>query len=305
MAQTKLFSTVIIYLLITWVAISGAIFLTFQYFNISFFDNYTNTTSTFFNQYTHLQEHEPTNISHILFGISASVKTWPMRRHYIDLWWQPNVTRGFLWLDSDPHQNNDDAWPETSPPYKVSGNTSSFKYLGGPLRYQIRMSRVVKESFELGLKNVRWFVMGDDDTVFFPENLVSVLSKYDHNEMYYIGGNSESVEQNEWNFFKMAYGGAGVAISYPLAMVLAKRFDECIERYAHLFGCDGRIMSCASEIGIHLTHELGFHQLATLFKGSRLPPWPLLYRHAFLIYCHAWIFAIIFGGKNVAVGENF
>ncbi|MED6183251.1 hypothetical protein PIB30_036237 [Stylosanthes scabra] len=249
MSQKTLFSSFIIYLLITWAAISTIIIY------ISLFDNHTTTV---LKQDAPPQEEEPTNISHILFGISASVKTWATRHHYIDLWWQPNVTRGFLWLEREPYQN--DTWPETSPPYKVSGNTSLFKY-GGPQRHQIRMARVVKESFELGLENVRWFVMGDDDTVFFPENLVSVLSKYDHNEMYYLGGNSESVEQNEGNFFKMAYGGAGIAISYPLAMVLAKGFDKCIERYTHLFGCDGRIMSCASEIGIHLTQELGFHQV--------------------------------------------
>ncbi|KAE8651001.1 hypothetical protein Csa_002597, partial [Cucumis sativus] len=38
-----------------------------------------------------------------------------------------------------------------------------------------------RRAFELGLENVRWFVMGDDDTVFFVENLVNVLGKYDHN----------------------------------------------------------------------------------------------------------------------------
>ncbi|CAD6232316.1 unnamed protein product [Miscanthus lutarioriparius] len=43
---------------------------------------------------------------------------------------------------------------------------------------------------------VRWFVMGDDDTVFFPDNLVTVLRKYDHEEMYYVGAPSESVAQD-------------------------------------------------------------------------------------------------------------
>ncbi|MED6200110.1 hypothetical protein PIB30_082059 [Stylosanthes scabra] len=249
MAKKKLF---VIYLLITCVAISTIIIY------ISLSDNHT---TTFLKQEAPRPEDEPTNISHILFGISASVKTFPTRHHYIDLWWQSNVTRGFLWLEHEPYQN--DTWPETSPPYKVSGNTSSFRYTGGPpkSRHQIRMARVVKESFELGLENVRWFVMGDDDTVFFPENLVSVLSKYDHNEMYYIGGNSECVIQNLRHSYKLAFGGAGVAISYPLAMVLAKELDGCIERYAHLYGSSERIQSCVSEIGVPLTQELGFHQV--------------------------------------------
>jgi hypothetical protein len=37
-------------------------------------------------------------------------------------------------------------------------------------------------------------VIGDNDTVFFPDNLVAVLNKYDHAEMYYVGAPSESVE---------------------------------------------------------------------------------------------------------------
>ena len=60
--------------------------------------------------------------------------------------------------------------------------------------------------FSVGLPNVRWFVMGDDDTVFFTENLVSVLAKYDHRQMYYIGANSESVEQDVMHAYGMAYG---------------------------------------------------------------------------------------------------
>nr|GLL22985.1 uncharacterized protein LOC109187589 [Ipomoea trifida]GMC70543.1 uncharacterized protein LOC109187589 [Ipomoea batatas]GMC72883.1 uncharacterized protein LOC109187589 [Ipomoea batatas]GMD37802.1 uncharacterized protein LOC109187589 [Ipomoea batatas]GME02085.1 uncharacterized protein LOC109187589 [Ipomoea batatas] len=59
----------------------------------------------------------------------------------------------------------------------------------------------------------------------------------------------------------MAFGGAGFAISYPLAKVLAKVLDSCIERYPHLYGSDARIHACVSELGVSLTREPGFHQL--------------------------------------------
>jgi hypothetical protein len=120
----------------------------------------------------------------------------------------------------------------------------------------------VKESFELGEENVRWFVMGDDDTVFFIENLVMVLAKYDHNQMYYIGGNSESVEQDVIHSYTMAYGGGGFAISYPLAKELVRVLDGCIDRYASFYGSDQKIQGCMSEIGVPLTKELGFHQVS-------------------------------------------
>ncbi|KAE9618087.1 hypothetical protein Lal_00041894 [Lupinus albus] len=237
-------------------------------FHQNIFQRQTTTTNTIYNEVE-----EPTNISHILFGIGGSTTTWDTRRYYTELWWQPDVTRGFVWLEKEPDE--DQTWPRTSPPYMVSSNTSSFKYTcwyGS--RSAIRIARIVKESFELGLSNVRWFVMGDDDTVFFPDNLVTVLSKYDHNQMYYVGGNSESVEQDLIHFYTMAYGGGGFAISYPLVKELVNILDGCIDRYAQFYGSDQKIQSCISEIGVQLTKELGFHQVD--IRGN---PYGLLASH--------------------------
>ena len=111
------------------------------------------------------------------------------------------------------------------------------------------------------MDNVRWFVMGDDDTVFFIDNLITVLAKYDHNQMYYIGGSSESVEQNIIHSYTMAYGGGGFAVSYPLAAELVRILDGCIDRYADFYGSDQKIQGCISEIGVQVTKELGFHQV--------------------------------------------
>ncbi|CAN1237339.1 hypothetical protein LINGRAPRIM_LOCUS1860 [Linum grandiflorum] len=67
------------------------------------------------------------------------------------------------------------------PPIKISGDTARFAYKHAKGdRSAIRISRIVSETVRLGLKDVRWLVMGDDDTVFVAENLVGVLAKYDH-----------------------------------------------------------------------------------------------------------------------------
>ncbi|XP_057979944.1 uncharacterized protein LOC131165844 [Malania oleifera] len=199
----------------------------------------------------------PTNISHILFGIGGSVNTWPDRRRYSELWWRPDTTRGFVWLDGDPGPNLSRS--DNTPPYRVSEDWSGFKYSSS--RSSVRIARIVLESFRLGLPDVRWFVMGDDDTVFFTENLVSVLAKYDHREMYYVGGSSESVEQDVMHSYGMAFGGGGFAISYPLAARLAMVLDGCIDRYYKFYGSDQRVWACMSEIGVPLTRERGFHQI--------------------------------------------
>ncbi|KAM3689586.1 hypothetical protein ACB098_09G059000 [Castanea mollissima] len=201
---------------------------------------------------------EKTNLSHIVFGIAASAKLWNKRKQYISLWWRPNEMRGNVWLDEhvkvEPNDND-------LPPLRISSDTLKFKYKRkGGHRSAIRITRIVSETLRLGMKDVRWFVMGDDDTFFVPDNLVKVLQKYDHNSYYYIGSTSESHLQNIDFSYNMAYGGGGFAISYPLAVALEKMQDKCIQRYPGLYGSDDRIQACMAELGVPLTKEKGFHQ---------------------------------------------
>ncbi|CAL9220402.1 unnamed protein product [Arabidopsis halleri] len=201
----------------------------------------------------------PINISHIFFSIAGASETWIDRSQYISLWWR-NSTRGFVWLDEPVKipQNHSDV--RFSIPTRVSDpGWTRFKFSSS--RAAVRIARIIWDSYRLNLPNVRWFVMGDDDTVFFTENLVKVLSKYDHEQMWYIGGNSESVEQDVMHAYDMAFGGGGFAISRPLAARLAGAMDDCLQRYFYFYGSDQRIAACVSEIGVPFTEERGFHQL--------------------------------------------
>ncbi|CAM6104865.1 unnamed protein product [Calypogeia fissa] len=199
-----------------------------------------------------------TSLERIVFGIGASASMWKTRRQFINKWWKKGKTRGYVWFDSDLGEVWD---PEMDPEYKVSENTSHFRYTHKTgSRAAIRISRIVSESYRLGLPNVDWFVMGDDDTFFFTENLVAVLSKYDPKKLWYIGKNSEDHIQNQLFSYSMAYGGGGFAISYALAKTLAETQDDCIHRYPWLYGSDDRMKACVSELGVPLTKEGGFHQ---------------------------------------------
>ncbi|QHO41965.1 hypothetical protein HN51_007768 [Arachis hypogaea] len=199
----------------------------------------------------------PTDLRHVVFGIAASSKLWEHRKNYIKLWYKPKLMRGVVWLDDRVKTHR----KEGLPPVKISTDTSNFPYtnkLGH--RSALRISRIVTETLRLGLKDVRWFVMGDDDTVFVTENLLRILRKYDHNQYYYIGSLSESHLQNIFFSYGMAYGGGGFAISYPLAKALQKMQDRCIKRYPALYGSDDRMQACMAELGVPLTKEIGFHQ---------------------------------------------
>ncbi|KAF9615565.1 hypothetical protein IFM89_024654 [Coptis chinensis] len=228
----------------------------------SFVSNITTTHNKTAIQETPLAQktEKPLEIQHIVFGIAASARLWEQRKNYIKLWWKPKEMRGIVWLDKSVKTQGEEE-VQNLPPLKISGDTSNFAYKNRQgHRSAIRISRIVSETFRLGLKDVRWFVMGDDDTVFVAENLVRVLSKYDHEQFYYIGSLSESHLQNIYFSYGMAYGGGGFAISYPLAKALYQMQDKCIQRYPGLYGSDDRMHACMAELGVPLTKELGFHQ---------------------------------------------
>ncbi|XP_058753346.1 uncharacterized protein LOC131626540 [Vicia villosa] len=204
-----------------------------------------------------LSQRQDTETKHIVFGIAASTNLWEIRKDYIKVWWKPNETRGVVWLDQKVDIQPDDELPEI----RISADTTNFKYTNRQgQRSALRISRVVTETLKLGLEDVRWFMMGDDDTVFIVDNVVRVLSKYDHNQFYYVGSSSESHVQNIHFSYGMAYGGGGFAISYPLAKELARMQDSCIQHYPALYGSDDRMQACMAELGVPLTKEAGFHQ---------------------------------------------
>ncbi|KAJ1390863.1 hypothetical protein SESBI_37106 [Sesbania bispinosa] len=203
-------------------------------------------------------EQEGLSLQHIVFGIAGSSQLWKRRKEYVRLWWRPNDMRGHVWLEEQVIKEHGD---DSLPPIMISEDTSYFRYtnpIGHPSG--LRISRIVRESFRLGLSDVRWFVLCDDDTIFNVDNLVDILSKYDSSEMVYIGSPSESHSANTYFSHSMAYGGGGIAISHPLAKALSETLDECIERYPKLYGSDDRLHACITELGIPLTWEHGFHQ---------------------------------------------
>lgn len=103
--------------------------------------------------------------------------------------------------------------------------------------------------------------MGDDDSLLFVDNIVDVLSKYDHTKKHYIGTFSETIKSNVRFSFDMAYGGAGYALSYPLVKALVAKLEECIERYHFIWAGDQLQSFCLSDLGVDVTHEKGFHQV--------------------------------------------
>lgn len=207
------------------------------------------------------QQVSATDITQLVFAISGSVKAWRDRRSYFREWWRPNVTRGYIFFDKKPTPDLL-PWPSELPPYRISENTTKFDvYLRHVKPNVIRIVRTILEAHREGDKDVRWYVMGDDDTVFFVDNLVELLRRYDHTKYYYIGGVSECVKSNFDFSFEMAFGGAGFALSYPLVEALVDNLDACIGIYPFYYVSDQILSACIADLGVPLTPERGFHQV--------------------------------------------
>ncbi|KAJ4882950.1 hypothetical protein Rs2_33043 [Raphanus sativus] len=227
-----------------------------------------------------------TNLSHLMFVLVGSSRAWKHRRTYIESWWRPNVTRGNIFLDVEPSEEFR-PWSPTFPPFKVNEDLRKLRiYPKLANRVHIRIYRSILETYRLKQDDgVRWYVMGDDDSLFFVDNIVDVLSKYDHTEKHYIGMFSESTKSNFRMAFEMAYGGGGYALSYPLVEALVRKLDECVEKYHFIWAGDQLQSFCLADLGADLIPEKGFHQMDLRGDLSGLlsshPTAPLLSLHHF------------------------
>ncbi|KAL7749761.1 hypothetical protein RI367_004637 [Sorochytrium milnesiophthora] len=123
----------------------------------------------------------------------------------------------------------------------------------------VRWFKMLPLLYKSASEDVQWFLMGDDDTMWLPDNLLELLNKYDPTEPLYLGSVTEMAVQAA-KYGDIAYGGGGTALSRPMVEKILPIFDECLEKFKDLYGGDGRLGECIRLAGYRLTHELGFNQ---------------------------------------------
>ncbi|XP_042022135.1 uncharacterized protein LOC121769402 [Salvia splendens] len=238
-------------------------------------------SASFFSPF--LKNQQPTTLDHLVFGLVGSEKAWHHRKAYIESWWRPNATHGLLFLDTAP-TGDLLPWSAASPPYRVSDDLTRFLNKSDVVAQRI-IHAIMEVYREEEHENMRWLVMGDDDSIFVVDNMLQILSGYDHTKYYYFGGQSEFILSNYWYSFSQGFGGAGFIMSLPLAKLVAADMDKCLLRYRHLNAADKTTMSCIADIGVNLTPLKGIHQIdmrgdISGFLSSH-PKYPLLSLHHF------------------------
>lgn len=124
-----------------------------------------------------------------------------------------------------------------------------------------RYFSLVKLLYSKRDKGTQWLGIVDDDT-FFPSmhSLITMLGNYDPRQQQYVGGMSE-----EWwsvvLYGLMAFGGAGLFLSLPMAALIDSNYQACREQSGSSAG-DMRIQECIQwHSPVRLTPIPTLHQM--------------------------------------------
>jgi hypothetical protein len=102
---------------------------------------------------------------------------------------------------------------------------------------------MIRDLLEHRTQHTQWLGLLDDDT-FFPSlyPLGEELRKYDHEKSQWLGALSDDFNHVKiWGF--MAFGGAGIFLSVPLAQEIEPLLEECIAKASVNTG-DGILRDC-------------------------------------------------------------
>ena len=93
-------------------------------------------------------------------------------------------------------------------------------------------------------RNMSWLFWGDDDTFVWPENLHALLARHDSSRWVWLGQECGSNRAERSSFC----GGAGFAMSMPLARVTACVVPQCLPHKQLAIAYDRRMGMCFKDL---------------------------------------------------------
>ncbi|KAM0752682.1 hypothetical protein T439DRAFT_354176 [Meredithblackwellia eburnea MCA 4105] len=213
-----------------------------------------------------------TSPSRMIFGIVTTVDRAKMMSQLWTRWITPpagedteeNRPSCLVLLSAEETQEDVDGLAKS---FKARGVNCGLRR-GKYERYEVRVLSMIREfrdyADELG-KTFDWYVFNDDDTFWVDlRTLRRMLAKYDITQDFFVGATTEAKNQLE-SFGRMAFGGAGMLVTDSLSRKMYDLFDDCYEKYRHIFGGDEMLTRCAA-LATGLTkatvtsEEKGLHQ---------------------------------------------
>ncbi|KAJ3216072.1 hypothetical protein HDU67_009952 [Dinochytrium kinnereticum] len=112
--------------------------------------------------------------------------------------------------------------------------------------------------------NADWFVMIDDDSYVFFDNLDRYLKEKDPNKPHYIGSANVFLGCDGVTNFGdgplFAHGGSGIVISRGAIKMMMGGIEKCIRKYRDCWAGDVRVALCLRDLGVLITPGKGFEK---------------------------------------------
>lgn len=122
---------------------------------------------------------------------------------------------------------------------------------------QFGLNYIIKQN-----KTFQWFAIGDDDTIWFINNLLNTLKQYNSSKFIYLGNISDRNQSVYHHGDFYAYGGAGILLTKPLVLLISQYSSRCLKQFKNSFGGDEIIGKCITKLlNISLTKNKYFHQI--------------------------------------------
>lgn len=222
---------------------------------------------------------KPADASHLLFGISTTIKRLDQSIPAL-LRWLPRTRAKLVVIviadDKTPAKEK-----EMNALQAYMRDLGIDATLIHPLRewhnFSMRYFSLIRAMYFYRTSQTRWVSLIDDDT-FFPSMpaLLSMLEEHDHTKTIYLGALSE-----DWwatvRYGLMAFGGAGIFLSLPMAQEMDRLHDKCIQS-SHAPAGDIRVKECIIREtdrkmrAVPELHQMDLHgDLSGFFESGRLP----------------------------------
>jgi hypothetical protein len=211
----------------------------------------------------------PVDASHLIFGVSTSLSRL---NDSLDAFahWAGGTNARIIAMIKDDYTMNKTLVMQRAADWDIK--LKIIDHSDDTLDRYFRLTQVLLH--ERSNSTTEWGVIIDDDT-FFPSmrNLVNGLKEYDSSKPWYIGANTENLNQmSTWGF--MGYGGAGIFLSIPLLKEIDPYFEEC---FMFKDTGDKRVSQCiyqhtrTSLTWDHRLFQMDFQADATGFYESGRP----------------------------------
>ena len=222
---------------------------------------------------------EPADASHIIFGISTTMKrledTIPALMRWIP---KTQAKLVVIVIEDDERRANDKEMEALQKHMRDLGIEATLVHpMSDEYNFSEKYFSLVKEMYKHKNEKTKWVSLIDDDT-FFPSMpaLISMLDSYDATKEYYLG----AISEDWWStsiYGIMGFGGAGIFLSLPLAAILDKLHDSCLKRSRTTAG-DIRVKECIiwntdnKLVSIRDLHQMDLGgDLSGFFESGRLP----------------------------------